>query len=152
MTVAGAAPEADAGALGLARELDRGSVARGVARQLRPDERDGGTDGREDLRVLGVDDGRFKRAATRGTSASPAPPRATSGTSGPKLVLTCRVGDRLDDLVDRTVEQLRARRASGVRLQPLGRAARTRPAPPRGRRTSSAFVDQSEGVAQRRWR
>ena len=95
--------------------------------------------------MLGVDDGPLQACGHEGDECLACSPEGHERHLRAELVLTYRVGDRLDDLLDRTVEQLRGG-ALGCRLQPRGeRRERGQRRLAAGERIG-AFVDQSEGV------
>ena len=144
-TVCGAAPASTH-----ARSASRASASAapcvdGVRVDLGTHERQRRADRGQDLRVLGPHERRARAArATSRASAVPAPPSATTGTSGPKLVRARGVGDRVGDLVDGAVEQ-RARGLLGRRRR-RRRAARTRAAPPPASPSRRRVGDEPERV------
>ena len=122
--------------LGFAGQLDSGAVTRPVASHLGPHERDRRADGGEHLGMLGPDqrapqalgherDERLARAA-----------QCDERHVGAKVVVARGVRNRLDDLLDGSVEQLLCR-ASPASSSAARQAERTRPAPPPGPRTST---------------
>ena len=124
----------DALTLGRVRELDEVDAGPDRAYDLGAHERDGGADRRQHLGVARQQrTGGRARRATSGTSAAPAPPSATSGTSRRKLVLLRGLGHDGGDLRAATSRSARAA-SSAVAAQSLGRAARRRRGPPRGAR------------------
>ena len=91
-------------------------------------------------------DGRPSCARPPGTSASPAPPSATSGTSRPELVMPRGLGDRARRFVGGAVEDALRAASSGVAAQrraERGECGERRVARPAGVRV---VVDEAEGV------
>ena len=140
-------PGGHAGMLGFESQLDCGAVARPVARHLGADERDRGADRRQHLGMLGADQRTLQALRHERNERLTSAAQRNERHVPPEVVVARGIGDRFDDLLDRSIEQPLggARRR---RLQPLGERGECRQSRLLARERVRSRGDEAESIGR----